>query len=296
MCNHFRYTQININSIKFLFICIKSIDQKLRWKMLKELKTPSLHEATQFINKYSVSNEDVIDKKESKTGKETKNQQPAKSVKAKTKHGDVHPKKKSSTTNIAESRKGPSFEKSRPNLQPNRDLKMSDTRKSYSNLVEMPQNRAGRNAAGNQMYQSPVHPYETPRNILNRSNHPGLMEMPQIGSGRNVTDDQPYLTNVQPMNRPQLFVGKGANGNVQMTPQGNVGRNVARNQMPPYQRAICYFCGNDRHPSRGTEGSWRENCPARNAVCRDCRKIGHFSGMPACQFKPSEKVIIIQQS
>ena len=30
---------------------------------------------------------------------------------------------------------------------------------------------------------------------------------------------------------------------------------------------------------------WRENCPARNSTCNDCKKTGHFSGMHACRMK-----------
>ena len=33
--------------------------------------------------------------------------------------------------------------------------------------------------------------------------------------------------------------------------------------------APCYFCGNSRHP--------RSQCPARNAICRNCQKQGHFA-------------------
>jgi len=35
----------------------------------------------------------------------------------------------------------------------------------------------------------------------------------------------------------------------------------------------CYFCGNARHP--------RQNCPAKDAVCNFCQKVGHY--FKACQ-------------
>jgi len=34
-------------------------------------------------------------------------------------------------------------------------------------------------------------------------------------------------------------------------------------------RQKCFFCGHDRHP--------RNSCPAREAVCRNCDKKGHFA-------------------
>ena len=36
----------------------------------------------------------------------------------------------------------------------------------------------------------------------------------------------------------------------------------------PNKTTKCFFCGNDRHS--------RQNCPARNAICKNCEKKGHF--------------------
>ena len=58
----------------------------------------------------------------------------------------------------------------------------------------------------------------------------------------------------------------------------------------------CYFCGHERHSSEGTKISWREKCPARNSICRDCKEIGHYTGMIACRLKRHDNVIIIKQN
>ena len=33
-------------------------------------------------------------------------------------------------------------------------------------------------------------------------------------------------------------------------------------------KQLCYFCGNARHP--------RKNCPAKDAACNFCQKVGHY--------------------
>jgi hypothetical protein len=43
-------------------------------------------------------------------------------------------------------------------------------------------------------------------------------------------------------------------------------------------RQKCFFCGYDRHP--------RNSCPAREAVCRNCDKKGHFSKV--CRSKKTQ--------
>ena len=41
---------------------------------------------------------------------------------------------------------------------------------------------------------------------------------------------------------------------------------------------LCYFCGNSKHP--------RAKCPAREAVCKNCGKVGHFQRV--CRSKTSK--------
>ena len=59
---------------------------------------------------------------------------------------------------------------------------------------------------------------------------------------------------------------------------------------------VCNYCGGERHSSEGTKISWREKCPARNAICHDCKEIGHVKGMLVCRFQRRDNVIIIKQN
>ncbi|KAA3674316.1 uncharacterized protein DEA37_0003016 [Paragonimus westermani] len=44
----------------------------------------------------------------------------------------------------------------------------------------------------------------------------------------------------------------------------------------------CFFCGYNKHS--------RSKCPAREALCRNCRKVGHFQRF--CKFDPSDKRVV----
>ena len=49
-----------------------------------------------------------------------------------------------------------------------------------------------------------------------------------------------------------------------------------------YEQAwLCYFCGNARHP--------RKNCPAEDAVCNVCQKVGHYFKLYQKRLKPQYK-------
>lgn len=43
----------------------------------------------------------------------------------------------------------------------------------------------------------------------------------------------------------------------------------------------CYFCGRSRHP--------RSSCPAREAVCKSCQKVGHFAHVCNSSPKPKQR-------
>ena len=47
----------------------------------------------------------------------------------------------------------------------------------------------------------------------------------------------------------------------------------------------CNCCGRDRHPYNCTKFCWKDLCPAKNVTCKECKKIGHFTNMPACRSK-----------
>ena len=47
----------------------------------------------------------------------------------------------------------------------------------------------------------------------------------------------------------------------------------------------CLYCGRDRHPNNGTRFGWKEHCPAKNATCKECKKMGHFANTPVCKSK-----------
>ena len=63
------------------------------------------------------------------------------------------------------------------------------------------------------------------------------------------------------------------------------GKKDERNRKVGTSQDKCYCCGRDRHPSTGVRFGWKENCPAKNATCKDCKKTGHFMNMPACLLK-----------
>lgn len=50
-------------------------------------------------------------------------------------------------------------------------------------------------------------------------------------------------------------------------------------------KSKCYYCGRDRHPNTSSQFGWRDNCPAKNATCKEFKNIGHFTNMPACKYK-----------
>ena len=52
-----------------------------------------------------------------------------------------------------------------------------------------------------------------------------------------------------------------------------------------FSKDKCYYCGRDRHPNTGGPFGWKDKCPAKNATCKECKKTGHFTNMPACKFK-----------
>ena len=47
----------------------------------------------------------------------------------------------------------------------------------------------------------------------------------------------------------------------------------------------CKYCDKDRHPYaiNGSKFGWKERCPAKNAICKDCKKVGCFNDMPTCR-------------
>ena len=59
----------------------------------------------------------------------------------------------------------------------------------------------------------------------------------------------------------------------------NKGKTVGKN------KDKCFYCGRDRHPNNGTKFGWREHCSAKNATCKECKKVRHFANMPACRYK-----------
>merc|ERR1712136_113068 len=155
-------------------------DQKLRWKMLKELKTPGLQEVIDFVNNNSLSNDEDPPshsyKKESKSGNEPKNREPTKSVKPRTNPENDHQKKKSSGVDIPrQSKKKANHQKMMPSKNP-------DTKKNYSNLQKMSNNGSARSMMDirmhpptmhqSPMYQPNMHPYEAQQHFGNTRNHP----------------------------------------------------------------------------------------------------------------------------
>ena len=60
------------------------------------------------------------------------------------------------------------------------------------------------------------------------------------------------------------------------------GKFNAKNKSQVQGKDKCSCCGIDRHPNTGTKFGWKEQFVAKNATCRDCKKIGHFTGMQAC--------------
>ncbi|KAL7639654.1 UNVERIFIED_CONTAM: hypothetical protein RMT77_010157 [Armadillidium vulgare] len=50
---------------------------------------------------------------------------------------------------------------------------------------------------------------------------------------------------------------------------------VCAASVPNTGKTLCYFCGGDRHS--------RSACPARNATCRKCQKLGHYARVCRCK-------------
>ena len=67
-----------------------------------------------------------------------------------------------------------------------------------------------------------------------------------------------------------------------------------KNKFTDQSKLKCNCCGKDRNPSTGKFYGWKENCPAKNAECKDCKKTGHFTGMVACKARKRVNCIKIE--
>ena len=61
--------------------------------------------------------------------------------------------------------------------------------------------------------------------------------------------------------------------------------NSSSNKMPEKDNTKCYYCGQNRHPNDGSKYGWRDRCPAKTAICKECKRTVHFVNMPACKAK-----------